>query len=49
MFIKNMLNLEITLVDTGLDTATGGRLKRVSQYIDQESAFAFRTATAYQM
>ena len=42
MFIKNMLNLEeITLVDTGLNTATGGRLKRVAEYIDQESAFCF--------
>ena len=27
----------VTLVDTGLDTMTGGRLKRVSKYIDDET------------
>ncbi|MFT6955612.1 MAG: glucose-1-phosphate cytidylyltransferase [Halieaceae bacterium] len=31
----------VTLVDTGDDTLTGGRLKRVSQYIEQEEAFCF--------
>jgi glucose-1-phosphate cytidylyltransferase len=31
----------ITLVDTGEDTMTGGRLKRVSQYIQNEEAFCF--------
>lgn len=32
---------KITLVDTGDDTLTGGRLKRVSHYIENENAFCF--------
>jgi len=31
----------VTLVDTGEDTLTGGRLKRVSQYVEAEEAFCF--------
>jgi glucose-1-phosphate cytidylyltransferase len=31
----------VTLVDTGDDTATGGRLKRVASHLDGESAFCF--------
>jgi len=31
----------VTLIDTGDDTLTGGRLKRVSSYINDESAFCF--------
>lgn len=31
----------VTLVDTGEDTLTGGRLKRVADYIKQEEAFCF--------
>jgi len=31
----------VTLVDTGEDTMTGGRLKRVSQYLKDEEAFCF--------
>jgi len=31
----------ITLVDTGDDTMTGGRLKRVAEYIKDEEAFCF--------
>ena len=31
----------VTLVDTGEDTLTGGRLKRVSEYIQGEEAFCF--------
>ena len=31
----------ITLVDTGSDSMTGGRLKRVSEYIKNEEAFCF--------
>ena len=31
----------VTLVDTGEDTMTGGRLKRVSEYIINEEAFCF--------
>ena len=32
---------KVTLVDTGDDTLTGGRLKRVSDYIRDEEAFCF--------
>jgi glucose-1-phosphate cytidylyltransferase len=32
---------KITLVDTGEDTMTGGRLKRVSQYLNHEESFCF--------
>ena len=31
----------ITLVDTGDDSMTGGRLKRVSQYLKEEESFCF--------
>jgi len=31
----------VTLVDTGDDTMTGGRLKRVASYIENEEAFCF--------
>lgn len=32
---------KVTLVDTGLDTLTAGRLKRVSDYINDDEAFCF--------
>lgn len=32
---------KVTLVDTGEDTLTGGRLKRVAQYVKDEDAFCF--------
>jgi glucose-1-phosphate cytidylyltransferase len=32
---------KITLIDTGEDTLTGGRLKRVAEYIKNEEAFCF--------
>lgn len=32
---------KVTLVDTGEDTLTGGRLKRVTDYIQNEEAFCF--------
>jgi glucose-1-phosphate cytidylyltransferase len=32
---------KVTLVDTGEDTLTGGRLKRVARYIETEDAFCF--------
>ena len=32
---------KITLIDTGFDTMTGGRLKRVAQYVKDEEAFCF--------
>ena len=32
---------KVTLVDTGEDTMTGGRLKRVSEYLKGENAFCF--------
>ena len=31
----------VTLVDTGADTMTGGRLKRVARYVQDEDAFCF--------
>ncbi|MBI2380959.1 MAG: glucose-1-phosphate cytidylyltransferase [Gammaproteobacteria bacterium] len=31
----------VTLVDTGLDTMTGGRLKRVGRYVERDEAFCF--------
>lgn len=31
----------VTLVDTGEDTMTGGRLKRVAEYVENEKAFCF--------
>ena len=30
---------KITLVDTGEDTMTGGRIKRISEYVEKEEAF----------
>ena len=32
---------KVTLVDTGADTMTGGRLKRVASYVKDEEAFCF--------
>ena len=32
---------KVTLVDTGEDTMTGGRLKRVAEYVKDEEAFCF--------
>jgi glucose-1-phosphate cytidylyltransferase len=32
---------KVTLVDTGEDTMTGGRLKRVAEYVKEEEAFCF--------
>ena len=32
---------KITLIDTGTETMTGGRLKRVAQYVKDEEAFCF--------
>lgn len=32
---------KITLVDTGLTTMTGGRLKRIKPYLDQDESFCF--------
>ena len=32
---------KVTLVDTGLETATGGRLKRVREYLDPDEPFCF--------
>lgn len=38
---KNAEPWKVTLVDTGDDTLTGGRLKRVSEYVKDEEAFCF--------
>ena len=32
---------QVTLIDTGEETMTGGRLKRVSSYLEREKAFCF--------
>ena len=32
---------KITLVDTGLETMTGGRLKRIAPYLDRDESFCF--------
>ena len=32
---------KITMIDTGLNTMTGGRLKRISKYLDKENPFCF--------
>src|SRR5450631_989042 len=36
---RNAEPWKVTLVDTGEDTLTGGRLKRVSEYVKDEEAF----------
>lgn len=38
---KNAEPWKVTLVDTGEDTLTGGRLKRVAEYIQNDEAFCF--------
>lgn len=38
---KNAEPWRVTLVDTGENTLTGGRLKRVAEYIQNDSAFCF--------
>jgi glucose-1-phosphate cytidylyltransferase len=38
---RNAEPWKVTLVDTGDDTMTGGRLKRVQSYLEQDSEFCF--------
>lgn len=38
---RNVEPWKVTLIDTGENTMTGGRLKRVSQYVENEDAFCF--------
>jgi glucose-1-phosphate cytidylyltransferase len=38
---RNAEPWKVTLIDTGEDTLTGGRLKRVATYVKDESAFCF--------
>ena len=38
---KRAENWKVTLIDTGSDTMTGGRLKRVANFLDQEEQFCF--------
>ena len=38
-FKKNFFSWNIKLIDTGQDTMTGGRLKRLSKYIDKDETF----------
>lgn len=37
---KNMRDFKVTLIDTGLDTMTGGRLKRLQKYIGNNTFMA---------
>jgi glucose-1-phosphate cytidylyltransferase len=42
MCIKIMPSLEVTLVDTGENTMTGGRLRRVAKYLgDEDFCFTY--------
>ena len=43
MFVhqKHVEPWKVTLVDTGQDTQTGWRLKRITEHIESESAFCF--------
>jgi len=38
---KNVEPWRVTLVDTGLETKTGGRLKRVASYLERSEPFCF--------
>ncbi|MFT4929152.1 MAG: glucose-1-phosphate cytidylyltransferase [Phenylobacterium sp.] len=38
---KNTEDWNVTLVDTGVDSMTGGRLKRVKDYLDDDEDFCF--------
>jgi glucose-1-phosphate cytidylyltransferase len=38
---RNAESWRVTLVDTGEDTLTGGRLKRVASYVENEETFCF--------
>ena len=38
-FEKNSFNWKINLVETGLNTMTGGRLKKLKKYLDDEIFF----------
>lgn len=38
---KKAESWRVTLIDTGADTLTGGRLKRVADYVKDEEAFCF--------
>ena len=46
---KKVVSPRVTLVDTGENTMTGGRLKRVARYIENEEAFASHTETVLVM
>lgn len=39
--VKKAEDWSVTLIDTGEDTMTGGRLKRISNYLDQDEPFCF--------
>lgn len=43
MFVhrKNVEDWKVTLVDTGTSTSTGGRLRRVAEYLDPSEPFCF--------
>ena len=42
MFLKSKIKIaKINILDTGLNTLTGGRLKRASKYLDKNEDFMF--------
>ena len=47
--VKIMNSWKITLVDTGENTNTGGRLKRVSKYVKNEEAFVLHMVMEFQI
>ena len=40
-FKKRLLNWDVKIIDTGLNTMTGGRLKRLKRFIDKDETFMF--------
>ena len=40
-FKKNKFKWNVNLIKTGINTMTGGRLKRVAQYLENEECFCF--------
>ena len=37
----NELNWKVTLVDTGINTLKGGRIKRIEKYLDDDAHYGF--------
>ena len=41
VILKKLFNWDVKIVDTGLNTMTGGRLKRLQKFIDKDETFMF--------